>query len=575
MTSIVDDTLELAEMGAIDRRETVHLEHVLSDHDLQKIVAGGGDAQLQRDNTLVQAYLKEQRLEAVRILMRGDTTLREQTKPVQQEPVYDSLACCPEIYDDGELCGGCFGHQKCCGHKVGKCEPKWVLKLLMVFTELAWAISLQRDLDEFKNPRFIEMYIRPMAWCAWNAMTLHIIMQFMNKMCFGNDALLNQMTLYIDLFADDLVQLVGLSLFWSKEGFGTGDAPAAILTGCLAIVFALHNVFALCAGSGGAGKKLCWGVGHTLEGYKAIDNLDIAWCPHCTCPGLAKCCAACCCEGCTTCCCCPLGLESRVKCCCFKSCYVPQFKDKKAINECNIVCYQCDVFSNGTQAASCGQIFCHIMSNTWLMALWAVHVGAIAVFLIKYPGCDNNPYPCETFVLSILSLVAGFTMLCFAYLIECWRAMWLAKHGVNGGITGEKSKQDFRCLSTLLFLVLLLNLVISIGPWCYVIFLIVKTEKEETGKIGWIPILACVQIVFFGLMAMWEVIIRKVKIFEVYDLEANFELRNQVGMSRSRGNELPILPLTGNADDSDCSDRSDADHISISATPSGNRQWMD
>merc|ERR1719461_2276448 len=287
-----------------------------------------------------------------------------------------------------------------------------------------------------------------MAWCAWNAMMLHVVMQFCNKMCFGSDIVLNFMTLWIDLIFDDIVQLTALGMFWHKEGFSAGDPAAAILSGGLASMFAIHNLTAICMGSGAGGKKQCWGKGHTKSNYRAADHVDDAWCPYCTCPLLAKCCHAMC-GGCCQMC-CPSGPQARFKCLCFKSCYLPVIDEENEIHaECNIVCYQFDLMSSGAkEAASCGAICCHIMSNTWMMALWAVHVGGVSAFLIKYHGCDDNPYPCpSTVTYSYIALAVGGMTLLIAYILEGTRAKWLADHGVEGHRTNKVSKRDFKLLA--------------------------------------------------------------------------------------------------------------------------------
>jgi len=421
-------------------------------------------------------------------------------------------SCCPCLYGDKGFCG----YRECCGHKTGNFEPKWVLKIILIITEMIWAVSLQDTKNEFTD-----LYVRPMAWCAWNAMMLACFIQFCNRMCFGKNGLIDGLSMWIDLVFDDIVQLTALCLYWNYgDGWDVdaseGDHAAAVLSGVLATFFALHNLFALCS----LGRKACWGPGFTKDNYDGKAHEDSVWCPYCICPGLAK-------VGAWFCEICPK--DSQKACCheAFSCCYQPN-PDVPNEKECNLFCCEFNFKSGGEDGASVGRICCFLLLNTWIMALWGVHVGMVTVFLIRYSDPDVNPYSDLTIWFAWMACGVGGVCLLTAYVLEFMRAKWIAQHGVRGKLTGKLKAGDFKCLNYVFFTVLVINGLFSVGPW-----IAVQSMQMSHDGVTTFGCIVSVQTAFFAFMSLWEACKRAVPVFEIYEDDELMDVRARIGLNRT------------------------------------------
>merc|ERR1712113_739305 len=118
---------------------------------------------------------------------------------------------------------------------------------------------------------------------------------------------------------------------------------------------------------------------------------------------------------------------------------------------------------------------------------------------------------------------------------------WLAIHGPDGNITFKRDETDFMRLNRFLFFLLAINFFGSVGPWSAVIYICVRQDHVEEGKIEWIAILVGLQIMFFSFMSLWEICIRRVRVFSKYHQEGLVDLRENIGLSRDKGNDEDII----------------------------------
>lgn len=399
---------------------------------------------------------------------------------------------CPWILKDGQLCPcslcpclggakGCFGYKECCGHKVAGFEPKWLFKLILIMTELTWAVKLQKATNEFDV-----QVVRPMAWVAWTGMMMHVTLQFCNRMCLGKIPIVNDLSLWIDLIYDDAVQLTALGLHWGYgAGFGKGvDHGAAVISGILAFFFAVHNLFNLLT----SGKKSCWGKGFTTDDYNPKDHLEDAWCPYCICPGVSKC------------------MTWLCRCSCMSCCFQTLENGKK---ECNLMCLTLPVKADG-EASTVG-ICCQLFFNTWIMTILGIHVASTGMWLANFGTPETNKYADKCITLAWVAVGVGGTSLLGAYIIEFIRGKWIAVHGVLGSKTGLKTPQDFYRLNHFMAAFLTINLGGSLIPW-----VVVLSEMMKVDGVSTIAVAGSIQVIFAMFLSFWEIVTREAGICEEY-----------------------------------------------------------